>query len=191
MSCTLAETKLNRKSTRTHGSVWTAIMSFFVLLDSAELVLSSPLWKIDADIPYQRIMKYNVTITKSGEWYNERIEVDEEKQTELIKVPATSKKHRSNILLDFKTNTSMFQLPDKKICLFMPFDQETPSPSQLIRSLDSEKDKEIEKRQQSIQNDQEIVDDENENPAIREQAGERIKEVIEQIDALENERERL
>ncbi|PFX32996.1 hypothetical protein AWC38_SpisGene2096 [Stylophora pistillata] len=57
--------------------------------------------------------------------------------------------------------------------------------------LIAQKGKEIEKLQQSIQDDRDIADDENENPAIREQARERIAENKAQIDALENERERL
>ena len=57
--------------------------------------------------------------------------------------------------------------------------------------LIAQKDEEIEKLQQSIQDDRDIADDENENPAIRERARERIAENQEQIDALENERERL
>lgn len=57
--------------------------------------------------------------------------------------------------------------------------------------LIAQKDKEIEKKEQSIRDDQEISGDENENPTIREQARERITENQERIDALENKRERL
>ena len=48
-------------------------------------------------------MNYNVEISESGEQYNETIEVDTEKQTELFKVPAHVNKDPSNILHDFKT----------------------------------------------------------------------------------------
>ncbi len=48
-------------------------------------------------------MDYNVQITESGEQYNETIEVDTEKQTELFKVPAHNDVDHSNILHDFKT----------------------------------------------------------------------------------------
>ncbi len=49
------------------------------------------------------MVDYNVQITESGEQYNETIEVDTEKQTELFKVPAHDNVDHSNILHDFKT----------------------------------------------------------------------------------------
>ena len=48
-------------------------------------------------------MDYNVQISESGEKFNETIEVNTEKQTELIKVPAHNNVEHSNILHDFKT----------------------------------------------------------------------------------------
>ena len=45
---------------------------------------------------------YNVQIRESGKQYNETIEVDTEKQTELFKVPAHRDVDQSNILHDFK-----------------------------------------------------------------------------------------
>ena len=47
-------------------------------------------------------MDYNVKITESGEQFNEKIQVDTEKQTELFKVPAHNNVDHSNILHDFK-----------------------------------------------------------------------------------------
>ena len=54
-----------------------------------------------------------------------------------------------------------------------------------------QKEKEIEKLQESIREDEEIANDENEQPSIRERAREKIDEKLEQIDALENERDEL
>ena len=54
-----------------------------------------------------------------------------------------------------------------------------------------QKDKDIEELQKSIQEDDEIVNNENEQPSVRERARERITEKREQIDALENERDEL
>ena len=48
-------------------------------------------------------MDYNVQISESREEYNETIEVDTEKQTELFKVPAHLNVDQLNILHDFKT----------------------------------------------------------------------------------------
>ena len=45
---------------------------------------------------------YNVQIRESGKQYNETIEMDTEKQTELFKVPAQRDAKASNILHDFK-----------------------------------------------------------------------------------------
>ena len=53
------------------------------------------------------------------------------------------------------------------------------------------KEKEIEKLQESIREDEEIANDENEEPTVRERAREKIAEKLEQIDAIENERDEL
>ena len=57
--------------------------------------------------------------------------------------------------------------------------------------LIAQKEKEIEELQKSIREDEEIANDENEQPSIRERAREKIAEKLEQIDALENERDEL
>ena len=57
--------------------------------------------------------------------------------------------------------------------------------------LIAQKEKEIEKLQESIREDEEIANDENEQPSIGERAQEKIAEKLEQIDALENERDEL
>ena len=52
--------------------------------------------------------------------------------------------------------------------------------------LIAEKEKKMEEKQKSIQEDRGIADDENEYQDLRERARERIKENQEQIDAFEN-----
>ena len=54
-----------------------------------------------------------------------------------------------------------------------------------------QKEKEIEELHKSIREDEEIANDENEQPSVRERAREKIAEKLEQIDALENERDEL
>ena len=54
-----------------------------------------------------------------------------------------------------------------------------------------QREKEIEELQKSIREDEEIANDENEQPSIRERAREKIAEKLEQIDALENKRDEL
>lgn len=71
------------------------------------------------------------------------------------------------------------------------FEKERDALSQEREVLITQKDKQIEELQKSIREDEIIANDENEEPAIREQARERINEKREQIDALENERDAL
>ena len=54
-----------------------------------------------------------------------------------------------------------------------------------------QKEKEIEELHKSIREDEEIANEENEQPLVRERAREKIAEKLEQIDALENERDEL
>ena len=54
-----------------------------------------------------------------------------------------------------------------------------------------QKEKEISELQESIREDEEIANNENEQPSVRERAREKIAEKREQIDALENERDEL
>ena len=54
-----------------------------------------------------------------------------------------------------------------------------------------QKEKEIEELHKSIREDEEIANNENEQPSVRERGREKIAEKLEQIDALENEREEL
>ena len=49
-----------------------------------------------------QVVDYKVHINESGAQYDETIEVDTEKQTELFKVPAHNNVDQSNILYDFK-----------------------------------------------------------------------------------------
>ena len=58
-------------------------------------------------------------------------------------------------------------------------------------TLIAQKEKEIEELQESIREDEEIANNENEQPSVRERAREKIAEKLEQIDALENERDEL
>ena len=48
------------------------------------------------------MVDHNVQTKESGEQYNQTIEEDTEKQTELFKVPAHGNVNHSNILHDFK-----------------------------------------------------------------------------------------
>ena len=65
-----------------------------------------------------QIVDFNVHVSESGEEYNEKIEVDTDKQTELFQVPAHPGVDRSDVLHDFKqvscfctNNTQLTRLP--------------------------------------------------------------------------------
>ena len=57
--------------------------------------------------------------------------------------------------------------------------------------LIAQKEKEIEELQKSIREDEEIANNEKEQPSVRERAREKIAKKLEQIDAIENERDEL
>ncbi|KAJ7361984.1 ATP-binding cassette sub- F member 3 [Desmophyllum pertusum] len=112
----------------------------FLLLASASLASANAICKCgngDADPPSKKVVDYNVQISESGQQYNETIEVDTEKQTELFKVPAHNDVDHSNILHDFKMNMSMMLLPEKKICYYLPLQDGLLTPRKLINSLDT------------------------------------------------------
>ena len=51
---------------------------------------------------FYKVVDFNVHISEAGEKYNEKIEVDPDKQTELFEVPAHPGVDRSDVLHDFK-----------------------------------------------------------------------------------------
>ena len=68
-------------------------------------------------------------------------------------------------------------------------DMETLGPER--DTLIVQKEKAIEELHKSIREDEEITNNENEQPSVRERAKEKINEKLKQIDALENERDEL
>ncbi|PFX23146.1 hypothetical protein AWC38_SpisGene12296 [Stylophora pistillata] len=110
---------------------------FLLLVATANMTSASPVSLTPS--PSKKVVDYTVHISESEAQYDETIEVDTEKQTELFKVPAHNKVDQSNILYDFKTNMSMLMLPGKKICYYMPLSAEVPSPTKLESDLDRTK----------------------------------------------------
>ena len=49
-----------------------------------------------------QVVDFKIHVTESGEEYNETIEVDTQKQTEVFKVPAHPGVDRSDVMHDFK-----------------------------------------------------------------------------------------
>lgn len=110
---------------------------FLLLVATANLTSASPVRSTQS--PSRKVVDYKVHINESGAQYDETIEVDTEKQTEIFKVPPHNNVDQSNILYDFKTNMSMLMLPGKKMCYYMPLSAEIPTPTKLRRDLDQTK----------------------------------------------------
>lgn len=110
-----------------------AFISLLVVA-TANLTSASPV--LSDDSPSKKVVDYNVQIGETGEHFNETIEVDTEKQTELFKVPAHGNVDHSDILHDFKTNLSLLRMPEKKICYLLPLEKELPAPAKLASDMD-------------------------------------------------------
>jgi len=84
-------------------------------------------------------MDFTVHISEAGEEYNEKIEVDPNKRTELFQVPAHPGVDRSDTFHDFKQNLTMLRFPDDKVCYVFPLLNEQSTPEKLIRDLEKAK----------------------------------------------------
>ncbi|CAH3174316.1 unnamed protein product [Porites evermanni] len=83
-----------------------------------------------------QVVDFKIHVTESGEEYNETIEVDTQKQTEVFKVPAHPGVDRSDVMHDFKQKLTMMRIPDKGICYLMPLPKELSTPDKLIGDLE-------------------------------------------------------
>ncbi|XP_078350565.1 uncharacterized protein LOC144639503 [Oculina patagonica] len=83
----------------------------------------------------KEVVDFTVHISEAGEEYNEKIEVDPDKQTELFEVPAHPGVDRSDTLHDFKQNLTMLRFPDNKMCYIFPLLNEQSTPEKLVRDL--------------------------------------------------------
>jgi len=79
---------------------------------------------------------FTVHISEAGKKYNETIEVDPNKRTELFEVPAHPGVDRSDVLHDFKQNLTMMRFPDSNVCYLLPLLNEESAPAKLIRDLE-------------------------------------------------------
>ncbi|KAJ7340044.1 ATP-binding cassette sub- F member 3 [Desmophyllum pertusum] len=110
-----------------------------VLLSSTS---GGPVYKSDErteDFSPKEVVDFNVDISEAGQEYIERIEVDEDKQTELFQVPAHPGVDRSDVLNDFKQRLTMLRFLDSKICYLFPLASHQSTPKKLIRDLEMAK----------------------------------------------------
>lgn len=85
--------------------------------------------------PSKKVVDVTVHISEAGEEYNENIEVDPNKRTELFQVPAHPGVDRSDTLHDFKQKITIVRFPDTKNCYVFPLQSEQSAPKKLIRDL--------------------------------------------------------
>ncbi|KAL9953595.1 hypothetical protein ACROYT_G041038 [Oculina patagonica] len=89
----------------------------------------------DSSSKENNVVDFTVHIREAGREYNEKIEVDPDKQTELFQVPAHPGVDRSDTLHDFKQNLTMLRFPDSKMCYIFPLMNEQSTPEKLMRDL--------------------------------------------------------
>ncbi|CAH3119378.1 unnamed protein product, partial [Porites lobata] len=109
------------------------LLLFLLVLTSS--TSGNPLSKSEEVVP-KKIVDFTVHVTESGVEYNETIEVDTQKQTEVFKVPAHPGVDRSDVMHDFKQKLTLMRLPDKKMCYLMPLPNDLSKPEKLIRDLE-------------------------------------------------------
>jgi len=113
----------------------------FVLLSSAfgSLVHKNHERGKDFTFSSKKVVDFTIHISEAGEEYNEKIEVNPNKRTELFQVPAHPGVDRSDTLHDFKQNLSMLRFPHGKICFLFPLAKEQSAPEKLMRDLEKAK----------------------------------------------------
>ncbi|XP_078345519.1 uncharacterized protein LOC144631033 isoform X2 [Oculina patagonica] len=114
------------------------ILIIVILLSSTSarnLVHKSDEPRKDTSSKQNKVVDFTVHISEAGEEYNEKIEVDPDKQTELFEVPAHPGVDRSDTLHDFKHNLTMLRFPDSRICYIFPLMKKQSTPEKLMRDL--------------------------------------------------------
>ncbi|XP_022807323.1 uncharacterized protein LOC111344359 [Stylophora pistillata] len=97
-------------------------------------ISGNPVWERQRG--KKRVVDYNVHISESGVKYTERIEVDQNKNTELFQVPAHPGVDRGDILHDFNKNLTILRSPEQNTCYLFPLATEQTTPEKLLRDLD-------------------------------------------------------
>ncbi|KAJ7328646.1 hypothetical protein OS493_023916 [Desmophyllum pertusum] len=83
-----------------------------------------------------KVDRYAFNIVKNGTSLTEQIEVDVEKQTEVIRVPQHNDAEAVEILNDFDAGLSARRLPARKDCFVSELDSSFPSPAKLKLDMD-------------------------------------------------------
>ncbi|KAJ7328645.1 hypothetical protein OS493_023915 [Desmophyllum pertusum] len=85
-----------------------------------------------------KVDRYAFNIVENGTSVNEQVEVDVEKQTEVIRVPQHNDVDAVEILNDFEAGLSARRLPASKNCYVSKLDSSVPSPAKLKLDMDQQ-----------------------------------------------------
>lgn len=112
-----------------------------------------------------KIVDYNVRIKEEGTVFNEKVEIDEKRQTQTFEVPAHNERDEIQVLNDFKMKLTMIRSHIKKICYLMPLDPNIPTPKELKDYMDKvsqtpsvKKDKKLRERKSTFSVAKEVKD---------------------------------
>ncbi|CAH3171435.1 unnamed protein product, partial [Porites evermanni] len=83
------------------------------------------------------VTKYSLKLSSgTGEEYDEKIEIDAEKETETFHVPKTSPDEEAgDIVYDFKKKMTMIRLPAAKACYLTHSTDDALKPADLMKAL--------------------------------------------------------
>ncbi|CAH3021366.1 unnamed protein product, partial [Porites evermanni] len=83
------------------------------------------------------VIKYSLKLSSgTGEEYDEKIEIDAEKETETFHVPKTSPDEEAgDIVYDFKKKMTMIRLPAAKACYLTHSTDDALKPADLMKAL--------------------------------------------------------
>ncbi|KAL9957731.1 hypothetical protein ACROYT_G034667 [Oculina patagonica] len=123
------------KTQRQDDSVVTYCANFTDILAASEQKFLLPTQEEEL----RKVVDFTVHIREAGQEYNEKIEVDPDKQKELFEVPAHPGVDRSDTLHDFKHNLTMLRFPDSKMCYIFPLMKKQSTPAELMRDLQKAK----------------------------------------------------
>ncbi|KAJ7371181.1 hypothetical protein OS493_027291 [Desmophyllum pertusum] len=94
--------------------------------------------KKDSVRPASKSVEYTSKMNKDGKDYEEKVEIDTEKETETFHVPKTSDKDEAgDIVYDFKQNLTMIRIPVSNSCFLSDSTYDAPKPADLKKLLES------------------------------------------------------
>jgi len=96
------------------------------------------------------VSNYTLKMNKNGKDYEEKVDVDTEKETETFHVPKTSPDNEAgDVVYDFKKNLTMIHLPATNSCFLSDSTDDVPKPAALKKLLESKGNQVVISREQT------------------------------------------